>query len=392
VVTLNLPPSVYDVLKYFLAIPFFILLLLFTNVAFDAFSEIARFESERKRRRQIRESTKRNADAFDGPESARFASDDPLAPILVEDGVSRMDSLSGEGSLSSKEESMSLNHAIEEGLRVVKYVVFLLIVIVGFQTNDVQIVNFFESATVFTLSVVFAAQPWIRNLIGGLLVFFDDKFKVNEYVRVVGVEGCVRSITLRTTVMERPDKSLVYIPNSRVLDQPVANFSRRKTRLLEVRMRLSPKTSGSDIRKLIAELEHTMQTLHPSLTSHASNPYHNRQNELGAPEFFVVLDQMFEILVWTHTSGFVREAKSHSEIQSEIMLAVTEIMERLGIESASTYESRRGCMRPPERSKPTDLVKEHGTGQAFIQDEYSNDDNDLSMTAYQLLATRGKLD
>ncbi|GBG25507.1 Small-conductance mechanosensitive channel [Hondaea fermentalgiana] len=444
-VTLHMPDRVYSIFRYFLSIPFFIILLLFINAAFAALSKIVRLEAERGNR----SASKANAEADKDAKRAAFSNttvtavDDPLAPMLYVDdeGVDH----EAEGSNSQQRgtdggNEPSLRHAIEEGLRVVKYVIFLLIIVLGLQSNDVPVVSFFQSATIFTLSIVFAAQPWIRNLIGGLMVLFDDKFAEGNYVRVVGVEGTVLDITLRTTKLQRPDKSIIYVPNSRVLEQPVTNFSRGSTRLLEVRMKLSPETPGAKIRKLLSELEHTLQTLHPALTSHPANAKHGKLGD--ATEFFVVLDQMFEVLIWTHTSGLDTEDKRHADIQSEIMLAVTDTMSSLGIESEAQYLARplRGVRRrdrsrtdsssrddldnndddstnsggrggdssrptfrrgyrhdddndddtagddPPERYSRRPLIRERGAGPSFSQDEYNNDDLDLGMAGYQLLA------
>lgn len=418
-VTLHLPSNVYNIFRYFLSIPFFIILLLFINALFDAVSKIARLESDREHASASKTNEKADEKAKRAAMAEQNDIEDSLTPIL---GDHDTDKETGEGErvgarssgVAGSAKESSLRHAIEEGVRVIKYIVFLLVIILGLQSNDVPVVSFFQNATIFTLSVVFAAQPWIRNLIGGLMVLFDDKFAEGNYVRVVGVEGSVLDITLRTTKLQRPDKSIVYIPNSRVLEQPVINFSRGTTRLLEVRMKLSPETRGDQIRKLLSALEHTLQTLHPSLTSHPVNQNHGKLGD--ATEFYVVLDQMFEVLIWTHTSGNDTEDKRHADIQSEIMLAVSETMANLGIESEAQYyagsqrKNRNRQVRnrqdpdgepgepsnsddneppnsPPERGARRRLIREQGAATAFMQDEYTNDDLDLSMTAYQALAS-----
>mmetsp|Transcript_15092 Transcript_15092/g.24527 ORF Transcript_15092/g.24527 Transcript_15092/m.24527 type:complete len:500 (-) Transcript_15092:101-1600(-) len=387
VITLQMPNRVYTVVQYFFSIPFFILLLLWTNTFFDAISLIVRHEVNRKQSiANIVETEERERAIYSGEQVAEEESS-----LLGDAGNG-----GGENDKDTKEYSQSApaySHALEEAIRVVKYIAFIFIFVIGLQSNNVPVVKFFESATLFTLSIVFASQPWVRNLIGGIMVFFDDKYKINEFIRVVGVEGKVTSITLRATQILRRDKSIVYIPNGRVLEQPLSNYSRRKKRLISIRMQLSHYTKGKDIRKLLTELEYCLQTLHPDLTAHQSNRYHDDPTNVGS-NLFVVLDNMFEILVWAYVSGDEKDEKAFTEIQSEVMLSITETMNRLGIQPASEAErsSRRDLPRseqivPEEMSFRDNLIKTEMAGETLtgVSDEYTNDDQDLAMSAVALL-------
>ena len=86
------------------------------------------------------------------------------------------------------------------------------------------------------------------------------------------MEGRVTNVTLRITTIQRADKSLAFIPNSRIMQQPVFNLSRRKLRRLEIRVQLSHKTPVAKIRLLLRELERSLRSLHPSLVTHPTNP------------------------------------------------------------------------------------------------------------------------
>ena len=70
--------------------------------------------------------------------------------------------------------------------------------------------------------------------------------------------------------MRRTDNAQVFVPNSRVLEQPVANFSRRKSRLMEIRLRVEKKTTSEQLRKALSLLETQIKSLHPDLLSHYS--------------------------------------------------------------------------------------------------------------------------
>lgn len=417
--TLQTSPSFYSVFVYFLRVPFFLLLFPFVNALFEAGSLILRDYLRRKESNSAR--IKQVSDKNISSASVGDDEGDPLEPLDAEEdqeggagddlGAPLRPGGSGgapggaEGAPAAAVDGYSQNdksQALEELVRVVKYLAFLFLFTVALVANNVQVVQFFASASLLTVSVIFAGQPWIRNMIGGLLIFFDDKFKQGEYIRVVGVEGRVLRITLRATTLQRADNSIVFVPNSRVMEQPLTNLSRRRSRLIEIRVQLSRKTPAALLRKLIGELERALRALHPSLTSHPANRVGHQASEDGGPEVFVVLDSMYELLVWTSASGREREEKPFADIQSEVMLAVTEKMDELGVRRASDEElDARAVQRPlaplPEQRSIHDLHRERGEPFSYtgVEEDYRSDDVDLGMATtyvvYQsgLLATSG---
>lgn len=78
----------------------------------------------------------------------------------------------------------------------------------------------------FGVAVALGAQDMFKNLISGGLVIAERRFNKGDWVRVDGiVEGVVENIGFRSTVVRRFDKAPVYVPNSKLSDNPVTNFS-----------------------------------------------------------------------------------------------------------------------------------------------------------------------
>ena len=67
---------------------------------------------------------------------------------------------------------------------------------------------------IFGIAVALGAQDLFKNLISGILVLVEKRFKVGDLIFVDGViEGNVEKIGFRSTVVRRLDKSLATIPN-----------------------------------------------------------------------------------------------------------------------------------------------------------------------------------
>ncbi len=78
----------------------------------------------------------------------------------------------------------------------------------------------------FGVAVALGAQDLFKNLISGLLVIAERRFSPGDWVGVDGVvEGTVESIGFRSTLIRRFDKAPVHVPNSKLSDNAVTNFS-----------------------------------------------------------------------------------------------------------------------------------------------------------------------
>ena len=76
------------------------------------------------------------------------------------------------------------------------------------------------------VAVALGAQDLFRNLIAGVLVLAERRFTQGDWIRVDGVvEGTVESIGFRSSIIRRFDKAPVYVPNSKLSDNSLANFS-----------------------------------------------------------------------------------------------------------------------------------------------------------------------
>ncbi|MGF1592962.1 MAG: mechanosensitive ion channel family protein [Kiloniellaceae bacterium] len=78
----------------------------------------------------------------------------------------------------------------------------------------------------FGVAVALGAQDLFKNLIAGILVIAEKRFKPGDWIRVDGVvEGTVETIGFRSTRVRRFDKAPVYVPNAKLSDDAVTNFS-----------------------------------------------------------------------------------------------------------------------------------------------------------------------
>lgn len=108
----------------------------------------------------------------------------------------------------------------------------------------------------FGVAVALGAQDLFKNLIAGLFVIGERRFTVGDWILVEGVvEGTVMQIGFRTTTVRRFDQAPVYVPNSRLADNAVTNFSRMTHRRIRWMIGVEYRTSLEQLRQIRDSIE-----------------------------------------------------------------------------------------------------------------------------------------
>lgn len=108
----------------------------------------------------------------------------------------------------------------------------------------------------FGVAVALGAQDLFKNLISGLFVIGEGRFRPGEWILVEGVvEGTVEEIGFRTTKVRRFDKAPVFVPNSQLSDSAVTNFTRMTHRRIKWLIGLEYRTTLEQLRRVRDEIE-----------------------------------------------------------------------------------------------------------------------------------------
>lgn len=83
------------------------------------------------------------------------------------------------------------------------------------------------------LAIGLALQGSLANFAGGVLILFFRPFKVGDFVQTNGYSGTVKEIQIFNTIMTTPDNKRVIIPNGKVSNDSLINFSAEPTRRVD---------------------------------------------------------------------------------------------------------------------------------------------------------------
>ena len=111
------------------------------------------------------------------------------------------------------------------------------------------------------VAVALGAQDLFKNLISGILVLVEKRFKVGEWIIVENIiEGIVERIGFRSTVIRKFDKSIAIIPNFYFAENAVINVSATTNWIISWIITLQYSTTVEQLKKVRNEIEKYITT------------------------------------------------------------------------------------------------------------------------------------
>ncbi|MEM6327370.1 MAG: mechanosensitive ion channel family protein [Bacteroidota bacterium] len=99
---------------------------------------------------------------------------------------------------------------------------------------DKFVTTLLAGAGVVGLALGFAFQDIASNFIAGVLMAVRNPFTVGQLIETNGHMGIVRSLDLRSTVIETFQGQTVIIPNAKVFQEPLTNYSEKGIRRVDI--------------------------------------------------------------------------------------------------------------------------------------------------------------
>ena len=159
-------------------------------------------------------------------------------------------------SLTRKLEAVVTPIMVEWLIKAIRIVVFLIGLASILEIWGIQVGPIIAGLGLFGVAVALGAQDLFKNLISGILIIAEKRFAKGDWIRVDGVvEGTVESIGFRSTVVRRFDKAPVYVPNAKLSDTAVTNFTAMTHRRIYWKIGVEYRTSVEQLRTIRDSIE-----------------------------------------------------------------------------------------------------------------------------------------
>lgn len=108
---------------------------------------------------------------------------------------------------------------------VARYVIWFAGIMLVFVNLNINITPFLAGAGIAGAALALAAQDFISNFFGGIVITVDKPFKVGDRIKVENFYGDVLVIGTRSTRVKTIDGTIVTIPNNNLTSNSVVNYS-----------------------------------------------------------------------------------------------------------------------------------------------------------------------
>lgn len=132
--------------------------------------------------------------------------------------------------LSEKTESDmddQLIPVIRKGLR---FTIWTLGILVALNNAGYNVSTLLAGLGIGGLAMAMAAKNTVANIFGGVTIFADKPFKINDRIKLNGFDGTITEIGIRSTRLKTLEGRIVTIPNSKFTDGMVENVSLEPSR------------------------------------------------------------------------------------------------------------------------------------------------------------------
>lgn len=134
----------------------------------------------------------------------------------------------------------------------VALMVFVVLAALG--QLGIQTTSFIAILGAAGLAIGLALQGSLSNFAAGFLMIAFRPFKVGDFIEGAGVAGTVEEISIFTTTLKTGDNKTIIIPNSKISDGNIINYSSKETRRVDLVVGVSYEAKLDHVKSVLEDL------------------------------------------------------------------------------------------------------------------------------------------
>lgn len=136
------------------------------------------------------------------------------------------------------------------------FYVYSLLSVLGFPIGSLL-----AGAGIAGIAIGLGAQGFMNDIITGAFIIMEQQIDVGNYIRlpILGIEGTVMSVGIRTLQLKSTDGTLHYVPNRNIT--VISNTSRENMQVL-VDVRINPNEGIEEMKQIIATMNQEFAQVH----------------------------------------------------------------------------------------------------------------------------------
>ena len=170
--------------------------------------------------------------------------------------------------------------------------IFLIFIILG-EVFSVNATGLITGLGIGGIALAMASKESLENLLGSFTIFLDKPFTVGDIVTVGTVTGTIEKVGFRSTRIKTFDRSIVTVPNKKMIDAELDNLGLRSVRRVKFYIGLTYETNPEQIRNIVSDIQNIIDE-HPKTNQEGTVKF----QEFGASSLDLLILYYVDSPLW----------------------------------------------------------------------------------------------
>lgn len=139
-------------------------------------------------------------------------------------------------------------------ISVIRVFLYVIVIVMALSVLSVPMSSILTVLGAAGLAVSLALQNCLTNLCGGFIILFSKPFSAGDTVELDGTIGNVSSIGILYTKLKTLDGKTVYIPNGKITDAKIINFTADPARRIDLTFNIAYSADFASARRIIMDV------------------------------------------------------------------------------------------------------------------------------------------
>lgn len=175
--------------------------------------------------------------------------------------------------------------------RAIKFIAFVcMLAYLGIETSGIA-----AAIASVGLTIGLALKGALSNFAGGIVLIIMRPFKVGDFIECNGNSGTVEEIELFYTYINTVDNRRIIIPNGKIINENITNYSVNKTRRDEIKFSISYKSNFVDAKSIIMNIMQSQEKILKTPEPFVNISSHNESSIELITRFWASTDDFWEM-------------------------------------------------------------------------------------------------
>ncbi|MBR4036134.1 MAG: mechanosensitive ion channel family protein, partial [Oscillospiraceae bacterium] len=138
--------------------------------------------------------------------------------------------------------------------KIVKALVMVFTVVIIVEEFGYDVTGLITGLGLGGLTFALAAQDIASNFMSGITIILDKPFAIGDWIAVGGMEGIVEEMNFRSTRIRTFDNALITVPNSKLGNDSITNWTKMQMRKTNIIIGLLYSTSRDTLQAVCKDI------------------------------------------------------------------------------------------------------------------------------------------